>query len=203
MKILVASVAGLAGFAAPDRLFGFALKKHVVRLLLAMGPLACSSAPRINGTNKGALSASLDANQATDEPFAPMSDGTMSVISLRDALGRSFRPLHPELPDGPRIAVLRGDPEQGPSFTLFRYGPDYTGSGRLHTHSAGYQSWLIEGAMKHWGPEGDQESAPVLAPGSYWSQPAGELHADNCVAEQCTAYVVFDGPIDADFPDAH
>lgn len=55
--------------------------------------------------------------------------------------------------------------------------------------------------MKHWGEGGSEESASVLHRGSYWYQPAGELHADNCVAERCTAYVMFDGPIDANFLD--
>ena len=124
----------------------------------------------------------------------------MTVIPLSEALDREFRPLHPDAPDGPHIGVLDGDPERGPSLSLFRYGPDYRGSGTLHTHSATYRSWLIEGAMKHWDAESSEETAPILRPGSYWHQPGGERHADNCVAERCTAYVVFDGPIDAHFP---
>lgn len=122
------------------------------------------------------------------------------VIPVSKALDREFRPLHAESPKGPQIGVLVGDPESGPSLSLFRYRPDYRGSGTLHTHSASYRSWLIEGAMKHWDEHSSEETAQVLRPGSYWHQPGGQLHADNCLAERCTAYVLFDGPIDADFP---
>ncbi|MEM9693159.1 MAG: hypothetical protein AAGA56_11485 [Myxococcota bacterium] len=126
----------------------------------------------------------------------------MAVISSQLAVARTFRPLHPRSPHGPHIHVLEGDPESGPSLALFRYRRDYTGSGRLHTHTSRYRSWLIEGAMKHWGEASNEQTAEVLHAGSYWSQPGDTLHADNCVSERCTAYVLFDGPIDAHFPDA-
>ena len=127
----------------------------------------------------------------------------MTVVPAADALARTFRPLNPGSPDGPQIAVLDGDPERGPSFALFRYGPDYEGSGRLHTHTHAYRSWLIEGQMKHWDASGTEADAEPLGPGSYWRQPGGQLHADDCLSERCTAYVAFDGPVDADFPDGH
>lgn len=139
--------------------------------------------------------------RANTETALQENDVTMTVIPVGDALERRFRPLNAESPEGPQIAVLDGDPDTGPSFTLFRYEPNYTGSGKLHTHSHDYQSWLIEGAMKHWDAEGSEETASILRPGSYWHQPGGLLHADNCVAERCTAYVFFDGPIDANFPE--
>ncbi|MEM7504943.1 MAG: hypothetical protein AAF417_23155 [Pseudomonadota bacterium] len=125
----------------------------------------------------------------------------MTVIPLGDALERSFRPLHAWSPEGPQIVVLDGDPGSGPSLTLFRFTPNYAGSGRLHTHTHDYRLWLIEGALKHWGANGSEESAPVLRPGSYVYQPAEQLHAANCIAERCTAYVVFDGPIRTSFLD--
>ncbi len=139
--------------------------------------------------------------EAVNGSAAVESNKAMTLIPLSEALDRTFRPLHAWMPDGPQIVVLEGDPASGPSLTLFRFVPDYSGSGRLHTHTHDYRLWLIEGALKHWGADGSEESAPVLRPGSYVHQPAEELHAANCIAERCTAYVVFDGPIKTNFPD--
>ena len=145
--------------------------------------------------------ASSTANQSVAGSAVPEGDAAMTVIPWADALGRAFRLLYPERPEGPQLFVLEGDPESGPSLTLFRYGRNYTGSGNLHFHSHDYRLWLIDGKLKHWGADGSEEAAPVLRPGSYVHQPAEELHAANCLAEQCTAYVVFDGPIETGLPD--
>ena len=154
-----------------------------------------------------ACSPSLAGAQSTkatppDTGAAALADGaTMTVKPLSEALGRTFRPLYAASPDGPNIVVLEGNPTSGPSLTLFRFTPDYVGSGRLHFHTHDYRLWLIEGVLKHWGAEGSEEAASVLPPGSYVHQPAGELHAANCLAELCTAYVLFDGPIRTTFLD--
>ncbi|MEM8994632.1 MAG: hypothetical protein AAGF23_07545 [Acidobacteriota bacterium] len=126
---------------------------------------------------------------------------SMRVIPLDDALDREFRPLYDERPGGPHLLVLEGDPRSGPSLTLFRYGRDYTGSGTLHFHTHDYHLWLIEGELKHWDETGDQETAPILRPGSHVYQPANLPHAANCLSARCTAYVVFGGPIETGFPD--
>ncbi len=120
----------------------------------------------------------------------------MQIIPLEDGLDREFRPLYEAEPDGPRLSVLEGDPQTGPSVTLFRYSQDYTFSGGLHYHTHDYRLWLIEGELKHWDETGSEETATVLRPGSYLYQPADLLHAANCISEQCTAYVIFDGPIE-------
>ena len=133
---------------------------------------------------------------AVQENTAPM-----TVIPLNDALDREFRPLHETMPDGPNIHVLEGDPLTGSSQTLFRFGHNYAGSGNLHFHTHDYRLWLIEGALKHWNADGNEESAPILLPGSYVYQPADLLHAANCLTERCIAYVMFDGPIETVFPE--
>ena len=123
------------------------------------------------------------------------------IMPLNDALDRNFRPLHEDKPNGPQLHVLEGDPDSGPSLTLFRYGKNYSGSRTLHNHTHNYRLWLIEGKMKHWDADGSEETATVLEPGSYLYQPADEFHAANCLTKRCTAYVLFDGPIETDFPD--
>ena len=169
------------------------MRRHIVSLPIIACLLACL--PLLTGAQ------STDAVQSGTAPAVKESAATMTVIPLSGALDRTFRPLYATSPEGPQIVVLEGDPDSGPSLTLFRYGPNYTGSGRLHTHTHDYRLWLIEGALKHWDADGSEEAAPILLPGSYVHQPGGQLHAANCVAEQCTAYVVFDGPIETRFPD--
>lgn len=135
----------------------------------ADGRLLDALARALQGTNKALIATSGTTVTAKDtlstendtavgsirgEAAASASPATMTVIPLRDALNRTFRPLVAALPDGPQIVLLDGDPESGSSVTLFRYQPDYAGSGRLHTHSYDYHSVLIEGAMKHWGEGG-------------------------------------------------
>ena len=137
-----------------------------------------------------------DAKSVVQENSAPM-----TVIPLSDALDREFRPLYETRPDGPNLHVLEGDPLTGPSQTLFRYGRNYTGSGNLHFHTHDYRLWLITGALKHWDADDNEESAPILLPGSYVYQPADLIHAANCLTEWCIAYVIFDGPIETGFPD--
>lgn len=168
------------------------MRRHIVSLpvitCLAVCSLSLADAHSTDAAQSGTASAALETG------------ATMTVMPLSDALDRTFRPLYAASPDGPQIVVLEGDPDRGPSLTLFRYGPNYTGSGRLHTHTHDYRLWLIEGALKHWDADGSEEAAPILRPGAYVHQPGGQLHAANCVAERCTAYVVFDGPIETDFP---
>lgn len=127
-------------------------------------------------------------------------NGQLVIMPFGDALDCNFHPLHEDKPNGPQLYVLEGDPASGPSLTLFRYGQNYSGSGRLHNHTHNYSLWLIEGAMKHWDTSGSEETATILTPGSYLYQPADELHAANCLSKRCTAYVIFDGPIETSFP---
>jgi hypothetical protein len=105
-----------------------------------------------------------------------------------------FVPLDPKRPEGPRIAVLWGDPQAGPSAMLMRFG---RGGGRLHLHTADYDLVVLEGSVKHW-PEGESEAgAPLLGRGSYWHQPGGQAHADACMVDECTVFLRWSGPHDA------
>ncbi|MEL6561934.1 MAG: hypothetical protein AAFQ94_27350 [Bacteroidota bacterium] len=143
---------------------------------------------------------SLSAQVPKTIPVQSKDNSQLIIIPKGEALNRKFIPLHPERPNGPRLQVISGNPDKGPSFTLFRYSRNYAGSGTLHNHSHNYSLWLIEGAMKHWDATGSEKTAQILLPGSYLYQPANEFHAANCLTERCTAYVVFDGLIDTSFP---
>jgi hypothetical protein len=109
-----------------------------------------------------------------------------------------FVPLAAQAPDGPQIAVLWGDPAQGPSAMYMKMR---RGTGRLHAHTADYDLLLIEGRMRHWAAGAEEADAPELGPGSYWRQPGGQAHADSCLADVCVMFVKWAGPRDARLAD--
>lgn len=116
------------------------------------------------------------------------------VVAIEDA---QFLPVSPRLPDGPRIAVLRGDPLAGPSVVLLEMK---RGSVPLHLHTSDYHLVVVEGVMKHWGEGQDEAGAKPLAAGSYWFQPGGQVHADACLSEKCVMQILWSGPRDARLP---
>lgn len=106
---------------------------------------------------------------------------------------RPFTPVDPANPNGPAIAVLRGDPAKGPS-TMYMKMPKMTG--RLHIHTADYELVVIEGTMKHWSAGETEAAARPLGVGSYWFQPGGAAHADSCLTDTCVMYITWAGPRD-------
>ena len=115
----------------------------------------------------------------------------MVVVPIEDAV---FVPVSPRLPDGPRIAILWGDPRTGPSAVLLEMK---SGSVPLHVHTADYHLVVIEGLMKHWREDQSEATAGPLGPGSYWFQPGGQVHGDACLSEKCVMQIVWSGPRDA------
>ncbi|MDP3803654.1 DUF4437 domain-containing protein [Brevundimonas sp.] len=104
-----------------------------------------------------------------------------------------FTPLNPAAPNGPAIAVLRGDPRTGLSDMLMRFGP---AEPVMHIHTADYRLVVLSGEMKHWTPEVREEDAAVLGPGSYWMQQGGKPHADRCLSETCVMFISWSGARD-------
>jgi quercetin dioxygenase-like cupin family protein len=109
----------------------------------------------------------------------------MVVVPIEDA---RFAPVLARLPEGPRMAVLWGDPNTGPSAMLLEMK---RGAGPMHTHTADYHLVVIEGTMKHWGAGEKESDAKPLGPGSYWFQPGGLAHADACLSGRCVMQVVW------------
>lgn len=99
-------------------------------------------------------------------------------------------PLDPARPDGPRVAVLWGDPHSGPSTMLLEL---QMGAVPLHRHTADYHLVLLEGTMKHWAAGEDELAARPLGPGSYWFQPGGAAHGDACLSDRCLMFVSWAG----------
>jgi hypothetical protein len=120
---------------------------------------------------------------------------TMVVVRREDA---RFVPLDPKYPDGMQVAVLRGDPAKGPSAALARV-PKYTGA--VHYHTYAYDLVVLEGRMKHW-KSGEQEAdVQPLGPGSYWHQPANQVHGDSCLTDVCLVFIKWEGKWESLPPD--
>lgn len=81
-------------------------------------------------------------------------------------------------PDGSSLAVIAGDPLTGPSVVLLKFK---SGPIPMHTHPSAYQALVLRGTAKHWAQGDSEAAAPPLEPGSYWFQPANEVHTDSCV----------------------
>lgn len=118
-------------------------------------------------------------------------DPVMVVTSFEEA---AFTPVNPDLPNGPQLSVLWGDPSTGPSAMLMKLTQ---GSIPLHTHSADYHLVVLQGRMKHWGEKQTEADAKELGPGSYWFQPGDQIHGDSCLTEECLAHIVWSGKRDA------
>jgi hypothetical protein len=161
---------------------------------------------RLYERQKGFVSYTNNITYIATEPLAPCqcSDaGTpfpeaqppatprMIVVNSEDA---TFVPIDPEHPEDAQIAVLRGDPDTGPSSMLMKMRK---APGELHYHTADYELVLIEGRMKHRAEGQTEEQAPVLGPGSYWYQPGMRNHADSCLSDVCVMFITWAGKRDA------
>jgi len=101
--------------------------------------------------------------------------------------GDKFAPMDPSQPDGPKLAVVYGDPKVGPVGFLLEL-PAGANAG-LHSHTGSYHAVVIDGAPYHWLPFEKDEGEPV-PPGTYWYQPGGYDHGDRCTGDApCHAFV--------------
>jgi hypothetical protein len=112
------------------------------------------------------------------------------VVAIDEA---RFEPVDAARPDGPAIAVLRGNPATGPSDVLLKLKKT---DGTPHTHSSAYRALLVSGRVLHY-ERCTCEAAAPLAPGSFWYQPGGVVHGDACLSDECVIYVSWEGPMDA------
>jgi metallo-beta-lactamase class B len=101
-----------------------------------------------------------------------------------------YVPIDPTRPDGAAVAVLRGNPDTGPSAMLLKVKK---GPGRLHVHTSDYHLVVVAGMVKHWDANTREADAPALPPGTFWFQPGNEPHADSCLSDECVMYVQWEG----------
>lgn len=94
------------------------------------------------------------------------------------------------------ITILWGDPATGPVGLLIRTPAGFVAP--MHGHSSNYNAVVIQGKHQHWVEGQEQSAAPVLEAGSYFSQVAGQVHADaNAGDGPMIGFVYFDGPVDS------
>ena len=105
----------------------------------------------------------------------------------------TYKPLDPKGEGGPELAVASGDPQKGGAFFLKQPAGF---KAPVHTHTSDYHAIVASGAPKHWLP-GQEKQAKALAPGSYWFQPGGQPHGDECTGKDpCVLYIVMPGAFD-------
>jgi uncharacterized cupin superfamily protein len=99
-----------------------------------------------------------------------------------------------ETPGQPqRLGSLWGVRSRGPAGTYLKVPGRWQAP--VHTHTADYRAVVIEGSWKHWLENGSKAAAPILRPGSYWTQKARQWHADACVsAAPCTILLINSQP---------
>lgn len=122
----------------------------------------------------GAVDTDDDDDDETDTDDVPDASGFV-VTPFADA---EFVPAAPGVPDGPAVAFLWGDPATGPVAYLLRISPG--GGVGPHTHSSRYDAISLGPGWRHW-LAGEAEEDIVTHPAfTYVSQPAGQVHTDEC-----------------------
>ena len=97
-----------------------------------------------------------------------------------------------------QIAVLWGNPMEGPSAVMMKFPPNFPGG--MHTHAYGYHAVVVRGASKHWSENETETAAALQMPGDYWYQEAGLVHQDSFPTDEETIlYLQFEGPLDTVF----
>lgn len=90
-----------------------------------------------------------------------------------------------EIVPGVEFGTLFGTWSEEAHGKLARFQPGVMSP--MHTHGAGYHGVVISGTVVN--PYEGEEDPPEMGPGSYWSTPAGAVHATGCVSEEpCLVY---------------
>lgn len=98
-----------------------------------------------------------------------------------------------QVPGNPQISPVKGIPEKEASSIVMKMG---RGAFPLHAHTSNYQLVVIKGVMKHWDTSSSQQASPEMGPGSFWYQPAGQVHGDACESDECVWFISLDGARD-------
>lgn len=90
-----------------------------------------------------------------------------------------------EIVPGIEFGALFGTWSEEGHGKLVRFAPGVLSP--MHTHGAGYHAVVISGTVVN--PYEGEENPPEMGPGTYWSTPAGAVHATGCVSEEpCLIY---------------
>jgi quercetin dioxygenase-like cupin family protein len=124
------------------------------------------------------------------EPPPPPDTGGYHMNKLDAA---SWQPINPDGP-GPEVAWLHGDAQKGGAFLLRNPAG---AKGVLHTHTSDYYAIVLSGGPRHYLAGGEGKAKPLTV-GSFWFQPGGQPHGDDCPGkEPCVLYIIMPGVFDA------
>ncbi|MEM9531735.1 MAG: DUF4437 domain-containing protein [Pseudomonadota bacterium] len=126
---------------------------------------------------------------AVDRAAKASAQTPVRVIPAGEAPWTALNPARGDA--SPRAATLWGD-RNGPEPTGFLVQFNQGFSSPPHIHNVTYRAVVIEGAIHN----DDPQAVPLwMAPGSFWTQPAGEAHITAADAERNVALVEIDaGP---------
>ena len=99
---------------------------------------------------------------------------------------------NPEAPDGPQMAVLSGNPQEGAFTFMMKFPAGYVAP--LHSHTHDFAGAVISGTFRHGRSAEDLEE---MAAGSALNQPGNEAHYSDCSADaDCVLVGHMSGPLD-------
>lgn len=148
----------------------------VVALVFALTIVGCTQADLQSDGSKPSVASSVVASA--------------SEILLRSDV--DWTPLNPARGDqSPKAATLWGDrAEAGPSGFLVQFADGF--SSPPHIHNVTYKGMVISGLVHNDDPDAEDMWLPA---GSFWTQPAGEVHITSADASDNVAYIeIEDGP---------
>ena len=123
------------------------------------------------------------------------------VFALEDSsISDKKLPFALEAPDQPQqLAPLWGVRATGPAGTLLKVPAGFRAP--VHAHTADYRGIVIKGHWKHWLTDSSEAKAQEMAPGSYWTQKAAEMHDDACVSDtECVVLLINVDPYETYLP---
>jgi len=124
------------------------------------------------------------AAEAPEAPAAPAP--TSSVTPAADAKWMSADPTKP---DGPKMAIVQGNPKAGAFVALAKFPAGF--SGPVHSHTAAFVGVGISGTTQN-GRSADDNTN--MDPGTIWREPADQVHFTGCAADaECIFAAYMDG----------
>lgn len=135
-----------------------------------------------------ALDAASMGQSAAAEALAAFSGAVTSTTAYEEV---DWAPMNPEVPDGPQLAVVQGNPE-ATEFMMLAKVPAGFNTG-LHSHPTMFTGSLIKGTM-HVGRS--SEDYEVLEAGGVWQEPREAVHYVGCSDEgECMIAGYMAGPM--------
>jgi quercetin dioxygenase-like cupin family protein len=67
------------------------------------------------------------------------------------------------------------------------------GATNKHYHTINEDVFMLSGTLVHYAPSLPGATEKKLGAGSYWYVPAGSVHQDTCLTDECVYFVVVDG----------